>query len=342
MKFIPIFLILLFLFISYGTANSQTVSILLPKNISDDKEIEWVSRTFGRALLLEVKKEGKFKSDIIEDTKNFPDTDFIVISSFKKSKDGKRIIFYLNILSKEGNNLLKGGKYSLVESFSFAFLPELTYEMKTYISRLVRLYLAASIRPDSKFNPIKYNFKQEVISKITEILPQAKEKINQDELIFSPEEVDKWFKIGVQNISQGKIHEGISYILRFVSKKGPDFITENEFMQDENVSKAMEIIKIALPGTSKNRDESMRIFIASQFYRDFSENEISRLSLSLEKDMFMWPAMKRLGEIWVARGNYRESLQFLRDYISAANESFDFILSFSKVISLVDELARGF
>jgi hypothetical protein len=56
----------------------------------------------------------------------------------------------------------------------------------------------------------------------------------------------------------------------------------------------------------------------------------------------MWPAMKRLGEIWVARGNYRESLQFLRDYISAANESFDFILSFSKVISLVDELARGF
>jgi hypothetical protein len=130
--------------------------------------------------------------------------------------------------------------------------------------------------------------------------------------------------------------------LRFVSKKGPDFITENEFMQDENVSKAMEIIKIALPGTSKNRDESMRIFIASQFYRDFSENEISRLSLSLEKDMFMWPAMKRLGEIWVAKGNYRESLQFLRDYISAANESFDFILSFSKVISLVDELARGF
>jgi len=204
MKFIPIFLISLFLFISYGTANSQTVSILLPKNISDDKEIEWVSRTFGRALLLEVKKEGKFKSDMIEDTKNFPDTDFIVISSFKKSKDGKRIIFYLNILSKEGNNLLKGGKYSLVESFSFAFLPELTYEMKTYISRLVRLYLAASIRPDSKFNPIKYNFKQDVISKITEILPQAKEKINQDELIFSPEEVDKWFKIGVQNISQGK------------------------------------------------------------------------------------------------------------------------------------------
>jgi hypothetical protein len=100
MKFIPIFLISLFLFISYGTANSQTVSILLPKNISDDKEIEWVSRTFGRALLLEVKKEGKFKSDMIEDTKNFPDTDFIVISSFKKSKDGKRIIFYLNILSK--------------------------------------------------------------------------------------------------------------------------------------------------------------------------------------------------------------------------------------------------
>jgi tetratricopeptide (TPR) repeat protein len=339
-RFILIFLI--FIFIFYGEADSQTVSILLPRNISGDKDIEWISRTFGRAFLLEVKKEGKFKVELIEDTKNFSDSDFVAISSFKKSKDGKRIIFYMNILSKEGNNLLRGEKYSLIESFSFAFLPELTYEMKTYISRIMRLYIAGSARPESKFNPIKYNFSQDVISKISKTLSSAGERVNSEELIFSPEEVDKWFNLGAQSISQGKIDEGISYILRFVAKKGPEFTDEKELLEDERIKKVGEVLKLALPGTSKSRDESVKLFLTSQFYRDFSENEMDLLSTCIENDMFMWPASKRLGEILFARGDYKRAAQILKDYISSANESFDFILNFSKVISLVDDLGRGF
>ena len=52
--------------------------------------------------------------------------------------------------------------------------------------------------------------------------------------------------------------------------------------------------------------------------------------------------MRRLGEIYFARGNFKLSLRYLRDYISTSNESFELILSFSKVVSFVDELARGF
>ncbi|GBD03963.1 hypothetical protein HRbin19_01268 [bacterium HR19] len=326
-------------------AQNGDVVVALPKNISQDKDIDWISRTFGRAIHLELKKDS-LPAQFIEEEK-FPSSDFIVLSKFKRGKDGRRIVFYINILSKQ-SGFIKGKDYYIIDSFAFSFLPEVIYEAKTYVSRMVRLYISSVAKAKSKFNPIKYNFPQDSINKISDVLAKLKvgEKINSnfaiENIVSDPSQVGLWFYIGVDFLEKGRIHDGLSCILRFLMKKGPDFITENEFVEDERVKVASDILSILLPGKSAKRLDAVKIFTASQFYRDFSDNELSRLSMSLESDPFMWPAMRRIGEINFARGNFRESLQSLRDYISTSNESFEFILTFSKVVSFVDELARGF
>ncbi len=324
----------------------KTVFVSLPENKSGDRGIDWLSRTFGRAIQLEMRKGG-MRVRLVKEIPQDQNADFLVISSYSKSKDGRRIIVYVNVIGK-GDFLAKSGEYGLVDTFSFSFIPEVVYEAKTYISRTLKLYTSGLAKGLSKFNPVKYKFSPEKLNKLTSLLSELQEKGAEpsDEivrrLVFEPEEVGSFYTLGIGLLRNGRVADGLSFLLRYISKKGVEFSSEEDILKDQKISSLSKILALLLPGSSKDREEAVKNFVLSQLYRDFSDNEVKHLEVAVSKDIYFWPAMRRLGEIYFARGDFKSSLRYFRDYISTSNESFSFILAFSKVVSFVDELARGF
>ncbi len=347
--FVKIFTITMLLVVSsLGTLLANSVSLVKPVNVSGDSGIDWVSDTFARSIMLELRKD-KIQVSVLSEIS--PDDKFAVISSYRKSSEGRKIIFYVNIVGRdskrayaEGDLVISDNLY-LLDSLSFVFSPETVYEIKTYIARLVRLYISARIAGNKKFEVINYKFPQEkkssLISTLKNIEIQNK-KINLGAIVMNPAELNSWFDLAIVSMQEGKFSAGFSYLLRYLSKYAPTFASEGELIQDQRVKSAVELIAKMLPGESSRREEAVKDFVLSQFYGDFSDNEVSLLRKSIDKDQFMWPAMKRLGEIYYAKGDYRASIRYMRDYISTANESPSFISIFSMVASFVDEIVKGF
>ncbi|MCS7213754.1 MAG: hypothetical protein NZ927_06000 [Candidatus Calescibacterium sp.] len=347
MNFFKRFLIVSFIsFLVGGQSYGQDFRVIIvqPKNISGDSQIDWLSNTFSKSMQLEIRKE-RVKVDIVD---NIPSSigsnEFVVVSSFKKSKD--RIIFFMNILRKGETPIKNSDDIGVIESLTIAFIPDIIYEIKTYVSRLARLYIASVAKiQTTKFNPVPYKFSQEKIVGLNELIgriPTRGTAPPYDKIIFDPAEQDGWLVAGLEKMRKGEISDGLSYISRYIMKKAPEFATEDDVLNNENIKRAMDLLKIVLPSDSKGRAEAIRLFVISQFYGDFSDNEVNNLSEAINRDKFFWIAMRKLGDIYFAKGDYRSSLTYFRDYISTTNEGLGFITILSKPISLVEELSRGF
>ncbi len=326
-----------------SSAYARSVVIFTPDNISGDTELDWISDTFARSIQLEIRKAKM--SVKIEKRGAVPEADFVVISSYRRAKDGRRIIFYINLLGK-GDFFVGGGdlsSLSLIDSFSFTFIPEVVYEAKTYISKILRLYIEGSIFSDDKFKPLRYKFPADSLERVRKRLADVSvTKADIQKIIFDPSEILSWFELGVLKLKEGDAEAGISFLLRFIEKAVPDFPSEKDALADQRILLARDIFVDLIPGNSAKRTEAVNFFIISQFYGDFSGNEIELLTRAVSMDSFLWPAMRRLGEIHYARGEFKQSIRYMRDYLSTANESYKFVIVFSRVVSLADELARGF
>lgn len=340
---ILIFAVALLLVIN-SYAQDFKITIVQPKNISGDSQIDWLSNTFSKSIQLEMRKE-KLKADITDELpESINRNDFLILSSY--SKVGERIMFHMNIIRKGDAPIKNKEDVGIIESFTIAFIPDVIYETKTYISRIARLYIASLVKiPSTKFNPISYKFPPDRIvglSNLVAKIPVKPGSLSYDRIIFEPSDSEGWLAAGIENIRKGEISEGISFISRYISRIAPTFSTEEELINDENIRKLIGVLKIALPGDSKEREEAIKSFIISQFYGDFSDNEIKNLYDAINKDKFLWLAMKKLGDIHFARGDYRTSLTYYRDYMSTSNEGLGFIMVLSRSISLVEELSRGY
>jgi len=341
MKNLLLFLTIFFALEINLYAQENRVIILQPKNLSKDSQLDWISQTFSKSIQLELRKD-KFKADILDSIpSSISPNEYLILSAFKKFND--RIIFFINFVRKGSSTIDNSSDMDLIDSISIAFIPDIIYETKTYVSRLARLYITSNAKISSaKFNPVSYKFSSEKMTKLSEILGRVQSNVNYEDIIMNPAEQDGWLRAGIDKMKKGEISYGLSFISRYISKICPEFSSEEELLKNDKINLAMDILKITLPGESKERSEALKLFVISQFFGDFSENEIKNLSSSIEKDRFLWMAMKKLGDIYFARGDYRSSLTYFRDYISTTNEGIGFIMNISKPISLVEELSRGF
>lgn len=326
---------------SYG--QEAKVIIVQPINLSGTTQLDWLSNTLARSIQLEMRKE-KLKAEIADKIpENISPNDFVIVSSFKKSEE--RILFFMNIIRKGDAPIKNTEGLGIIDSFTMTFIPEVIYEAKSYISRIARLYVSSVIRfPTLKFKPVAYKFSPQKIVELNSVVGKIpiKGDMKHDRIILDPAEQDGWFVLGVNEMKKGRISEGLSYLSRYISKSAPSFRTEEDALSNENMKKVSEILRIALPEESKNRDEAIRSYIKAQFYGDFSDDEIRNLIDAISKDRFFWMAMRRLADIYFARGDYRSALTYFRDYISTTNESIDFVMVLSRSAFLVEELSRGF
>lgn len=324
-------------------AQENRVIIVQPKNLSKDSQLDWISQTFSKAIQLEMRKD-RFKADILE---NIPSSlspnEFLILSAFKKSNN--RIIFFMNLIRKGESAIKNSSEIGLIDSITIAFIPDVIYETKTYVSRLARLYISSTAKISStNFKPLSYKFSPEKVARLSEIMSKipSRGEISYEDILLNPAEQEGWLTFGLGTIKNGEISDGLSLISRYISKVSPEFNSESDLLKNEKLNLALDILKIALPGESKERSEALKIFAISQFFGDFSDNEIKNLSSAIDKDRFLWIAMKKLGDIYFAKGDYRSSLTYFRDYISTTNEGIGFITNIAKPISLVEELSRGF
>lgn len=155
-------------------------------------------------------------------------------------------------------------------------------------------------------------------------------------LLVDPDLAHAWYNLGVLFLRRGDIPRTIYHLVGFLERA-----KEQDFLPLRDRVKTVFFRIIPRPeDTDFDRDLALKFLERALDLADFSDEEIRHLETTVRADPTLWPARKRLAEVFFVRGMYSRSLREYREYLTVSNDPPEMIRRIKRVVAHLQGITR--